>query len=259
MNPGYETLRVTVQPPVAVIRLHRPEARNTVNDRLIDECSRVLSEVDHSVTVVVIEGSPEVFCFGADFQGIHQSVSDGAAQAHDPGPLYDLWLRLASGPFVSVAHVRGQANAGGIGFVAACDIVLAETAATFSLSELLFGLYPACVLPFLIRRVGFQRAHYLTLMTQPVGAEQAREWGLVDACETDSKDLLRRHLLRLRRLSREAIVRYKQYVHRLDDFLVRSRAPALAGNCEVFADARNLRMISRYVQTGLFPWEAGDG
>jgi len=62
-----------------------------------------------------------------------------------------LWLRLATVRTVTISHVRGKANAGGIGFVAASDIVLADETAQFSLSELLFGLYPACVLPFLIR------------------------------------------------------------------------------------------------------------
>lgn len=258
MNPGYQTIQVETRPPVCVLRLNRPEARNTINERLIDECGRALAGLDEGITIVVIEGSAEVFSFGADFQQVARAVAEGSPREQDPGPLYDLWLRLASGPFISVAHVRGQANAGGVGFVAACDIVLAETAATFSLSELLFGLYPACVLPFLIRRIGFQKAHYLTLMTQPVAAEQARQWGLVDACEPNSNDLLRRHLLRLRRLSRDAIARYKEYVNRLDDSLARSRALALEGNRAVFADARNLEKISRYVQTGLFPWEESE-
>jgi polyketide biosynthesis enoyl-CoA hydratase PksH len=255
MSETYQTIQVEVQPPVCTIRLNRPAARNTINDVMVDECNRALGELDDSLSILVIEGSPEVFSFGADFQQIHAALSEGTRKEQDPGPLYDLWLRLSSGPFVSVAHVRGQANAGGVGFVAACDITLADAGATFSLSELLFGLYPACVLPFLIRRVGFQRAHYMTLMTQPVAAEQARQWGLVDACEANSKDLLRRHLLRLRRLSRDTIARYKQFMGRLDDSLVRSRPSALAGNIEVFQDSRNLQRISRYVQTGAFPWE----
>ena len=95
---------------------------------------------------------------------------------------------------MSIAHVRGKANAGGIGFVAACDIVLADSAAVFSLSELLFGLMPACVLPFLVRRIGFAKANAMTLSTQPVGVQVAREWGLVDAFEENSDNLLRKHL-----------------------------------------------------------------
>jgi polyketide biosynthesis enoyl-CoA hydratase PksH len=257
MSERCHTIQVEVDPPFCTIRFARPESRNTINDLMIDECRRVLSGLGENIKIVVLEGSPEVFCFGADFKQVHQAVAEGKPGEQNAAPLYDLWTELATGPFVSVAHVRGQANAGGIGFVAACDIVLAESSAVFSLSELLFGLYPACVLPFLIRRIGVQKAHYMTLMTQPISAEQAHQWGLVDAHDVNSKDLLRKHLLRLRRLSRTGIARYKQYVHSLDDTLARSKSRALAGNREVFTDSHNIEMISRYVETGLFPWENG--
>jgi polyketide biosynthesis enoyl-CoA hydratase PksH len=183
-------------------------------------------------------------------------LAAGSKPDGDPEALYDLWLRLATGPFVTIAHVRGRANAGGIGFVAASDIVLADEGARFSLSELLFGLYPACVLPFLVRRVGFQRAHYLTLTTQPITARQACEWGLVDAIDEQGHTALRRHLQRLRRLSKPAIRRYKTYMRGLERQLVDSRALAVQGNREIFGDAHNLQAISHYVATGVFPWES---
>ena len=204
--------------------------------------------------MVVLSGTPEVFCFGADFKAM-ASTSRKANEHDGPGPLYDLWLRLATGPYVAISHVRGKANAGGIGFVAASDIVLADETAQFSLSELLFGLYPACVLPFLIRRIGFRKAHYLTLMTQPISAKQACEWGLVDAFEPLSEALLRRHLQRLRRLSKTAIRRYKTYMNRISMPLQELKSPAVAANLEVFSDAGNLQAITQYVEQGVFPWE----
>jgi 3-carboxymethyl-3-hydroxy-acyl-[acp] dehydratase len=155
--------------------------------------------------------------------------------------------------------VRGKANAGGIGFVAASDIVLADDTAQFSLSELLFGLYPACVLPFLVRRVGFQKANYLTLMTQPISAKLACEWGLVDALEPVSEVLLRRHLQRLRRLSKTAIRRYKTYVSRISVPLQDLRSAAVAANREILSDASNLQAITQYVEQGIFPWEKAAG
>ena len=151
--------------------------------------------------------------------------------------------------------MRGKANAGGIGFVAACDIVLADAKAVFSLSELLFGLMPACVLPFLIRRIGFAKANYMTLMTQPVTVQNALEWGLVDAYEENSENLLRRNLLRLRRLNKTSIARYKRYMHSIEGSLDACEPGALAANREVFSDTENLQRISRYVKTGEFPWE----
>lgn len=252
----YETLLVRVSHDVCFIQIHRPAANNSINDRLIEEFATALDRCGPQVKVVVVEGGPEVFCFGADFKGLQQSFqATGGAPVMDPEPMYELWRRLASGPFVTIAHVRGQANAGGMGFVAACDMVICDEKASFSLSELLFGLLPACVLPFLIRRVGYARANYMTLTTEPITAKSALEWGLVDDCAADSGNLLRKKLLRLRRLSKSAIQRYKRYANTLDDTLAAAKPKALAANVEVFSDRDNLQKIARYVSTGQFPWE----
>jgi polyketide biosynthesis enoyl-CoA hydratase PksH len=252
----YETLKVRVQDEICFIQICRPEANNAINDRMVEEFVRALDQHEKDVKIVLLEGLPEVFCFGADFKAIEQSLEHRVSgPVLDPGPMYDLWRRLASGPCLTIAHVRGQANAGGIGFVAACDIVLADEKASFGLSELLFGLMPACVLPFLVRRIGRSRANVMTLMTEPVSAKCAQAWGLVDETAEDSANLLRRKLLRLRRLSKTGIARYKRYMNALDDTLTASRTLALEANVEMFSDEDNLHRIARYVRTGQFPWE----
>nr|BAP05579.1 CalS [uncultured Candidatus Entotheonella sp.] len=257
LNVAFHTIRFRTDAGIAYLQFDRPEANNTINDLLVAECRQALADHGEGIRVLVLEGLPEVFCFGADFQAIHGASSepqlDNETQSADV--LYDLWTDLATGPYVTIAHVRGKANAGGIGFVAACDIVLADERAVFSLSELLFGLFPACVLPFLIRRIGMQKAHYMTLMTAPIPVEEAHRWGLVDAYAADSADLLRRHLLRLRRLSKSGIRRYKQYRASIDAFLTASKMKAVAGNREVFSDPENLETIACFVETGQFPWE----
>lgn len=252
----FDTIRVKLEDDICFIQIYRPDDNNTINDLLIQEFSEVLTQCEQSVKVIVIEGLPEVFCFGADFKELQTDVHNPALdQQQNPEPLYNLWLQLSSGPYITIAHVRGKANAGGIGFVAACDVVLCEEKAIFSLSELLFGLMPACVLPFLIRRMGFSKANYLTLMTQPISAKQAQEWGLVDAFEINSENLLRKHLLRLRRLSKTGITRYKRYMNSLNNSLEISKPEAIAANIEVFSDQSNLEKITRFVKTGQFPWE----
>jgi polyketide biosynthesis enoyl-CoA hydratase PksH len=121
-------------------------------------------------------------------------------------------------------------RAGGVGFVAACDIVLADESATFALSELMFGVFPACVLPFLVRKVGVQKSHYMTLTTMPISVQDASASGLVDAYSEDSESLLRKHLIRLSRLSNSAVSEYKKYMHQLNDILMRSRSLAVSTN-----------------------------
>lgn len=250
----YDTIKVHFEESICYLQIDRPEANNTINGQLVAECNEVLSACEEFATVVVLSGSPEVFCYGADFDALARPKAS-PDEEDGPGPLYDLWLRLATGPYVTISQVRGKANAGGVGFVAASDIVVADETAQFSLSEMLFGLYPACVMPFLIRRVGFQKAHYLTLMTQPISAKQALEWGLVDAVDASSEILVRRHVQRLRRLSKVAIQRYKTYMSGMSVPLHELKPKALAANVEVFSDPKNLQAITRYVERGIFPWE----
>lgn len=256
MQADYRTIQVHFEQDTCRIRIHRPDDNNTINGLLIAEITRAMDLCEDHAKIIILEGSADVFCLGADFAELSRSGGDDRERPQDPEPLYELWRRFACGPYITIAHVRGKVNAGGIGFVAASDLVLSEEKAIFSLSELLFGLLPACVLPFLVRRIGFSRANYMTLTTQSIGARQALEWGLVDACEDNSENLLRKQLLRLRRLSKPAIARYKRYAGSLDRSIMLAKPDALRANAEAFSHPRNLEDIARYVSTGRFPWEA---
>ncbi|WP_438432131.1 enoyl-CoA hydratase/isomerase [Gorillibacterium sp. sgz500922] len=253
---NYQTIKVNFQDKVCFIQIHRPEANNTINELLIEECHQVLDLCEETICVVVLEGLPDVFCLGADFQEMHADLSSGQRVEPKPERMYDLWLRLATGPYITISHVRGKVNAGGIGFVAASDMVVSNLSAQFSLSELLFGVFPAAVLPFLVRRIGMHKANYMTLMTQPFSVQRVLDWGLVDGCDSDSQALLRKHLLRLRPLTKKAILRYKQYMSRLNEDLERAKPFAIEANREVFSDPQTLEGIYRYVDKGIFPWES---
>ncbi len=245
----YQTIRCRFEGDICYLQLNRPDADNTINEKLLTEFSDALDVCWENAKIIVVEGLPQVFCFGADFQAL---IADATGT---PERLYDIWQKLATGPFVSIAHVRGKANAGGIGFVAACDLAIADTSAQFSLSELLFGVMPAYVQPFLIRRIGFQKAHALTLMTKPIGVSEACAIGLVDAFSDDSERLLHKHLQRLKLLNKKAVTRYKDYMSSLDDSLASVKPKALAANREVFTDSETIEKIKRYVTSGRFPWE----
>lgn len=250
------TVRVRLDPPVCHLTLYRPDANNAINGEMIDECVRVVAACERDCTVLIIEGLPDVFCVGADFQAVRdQARSGGAVDSDAAARLYALWSAIASGAFVSVAHVRGQANAGGVGFAAACDIVLADSNAWFSLSEMLFGIYPACVLPFLIRRIGVQRANYMTLSTQPVQSDLACQWGLVDAHHANSEVLVHRHLSRLKRLSKESLRHYKHYLQRIADDPADVAATAVASNRAMHTLPGVVEGIAKFVETGRLPWE----
>ncbi|OZG70446.1 enoyl-CoA hydratase [Hahella sp. CCB-MM4] len=256
MSEVYQTIRVRFEGAVCFLQLYRPDADNTINHEMINECHEVLELCrERYITIIVLEGLPEIFCLGGDLESMTASDEGGIPHESMPEQLYELWTLMATGPFITLAHVCGRVNAGGVGFVACCDIVISDIGAQFSLSELLFGLMPACVLPFLVRRTSFQKAHQLTLMTKPISAELAKQWGLVDECEQNSQRVLQQYLSRLKRMNKIAISRYKQYISALADNIQSAKPLALKANREVFSDQDNIENIRRYLQTGQFPWE----
>jgi 3-carboxymethyl-3-hydroxy-acyl-[acp] dehydratase len=253
----YKTIRVNNEGDICYIQFDRESDKNTINQLLIEECLFALKQCrGSSIKIVVLKSSRDIFCNGADFNemlSIHRNNGDSN---HNPEPLYQLWEQLSFGPFITIAQVRGIANAGGIGFVSACDIVLADESAKFGLSELLFGVFPACVMPFLLKRVGYQKAHQLTLMTKPINVETAKQIGLVDDYEIDVDRLLKLHLRRLTCLSRPAIKRYKEYMSEIHSLVHQAKQSALKANQAIFSDKENLQAIFRFVETGQFPWES---
>lgn len=249
------TIKARFEDSICFLQFNRPNAKNTINDLMIQECREVIDQCYDAIKIVVFEGLPEVFCFGADLQG---NLSQGESKEqgeYNPQSLYELWMKMARGPFITISHVRGQANAGGMGFVAASDIVIADNTASFSLSELLFGLLPAMVLPFLIQKIGYQKANYMVLMTKPICVQQAYEWGIVDTYQEKSEQLLWQHISRLKRLPKMGIEKYKNYMGKLNNSVVECMETAVKTNTEVFSDSQNLERIYQFVRNGIYPWE----
>ncbi len=252
---NYETIRVREEGKICYLQIYRPENNNTINDQLIKDCHHVLDSMSNEITIVVLEGLPETFCFGADFKELYQKNQEASENQPHPEDMYELWQRLYTGPFVSIANVKGKVNAGGMGFVSACDIVIADETAVFSLSELLFGIYPAIVFPFLVNKIGLNKANYFTMMTQPLNVEKAYEYGLVNAYAKDTTSLLRRNLLRLKVLSKRGIENYKKYRNQYTEGIFYHKAGAIEANKEMFSNPENLSDIFNFVEKGKYPWE----
>jgi len=244
---SYETLSVRFQDPFCFVQLNRPEEGNSITSLMVKELHQVLDLCGQSVNAVVLSGSPEVFCAGSDIAETYEKMISGQLIEHILEPLYDLFIRFTKEPYITISQVCGKADEGGIGFVAASDIVLAGQKAQFCLSELALGLLPVCTLPFMARRIGLYRTNYMTLMAQPVTVQQAYEWGLVDAYDERSDVLLRKHLLRLKHLSKTGIIRYKRYMNQLNPSLHQSKALALEAVREVISDRDIIERIRQYM------------
>ncbi len=253
----FRTLQVSFQDRICFVRLYRPEANNAINDVMIEELSSLYARLlDSAVTVMVLEGLKDYFCNGADFRFISAKASVNDELALSPELLFDLWFTIATAPIVTISHVEGKVNAGGMGFLGASDMVIANTSASFGLSEMLFGLIPACVMPFLIRRTGFHEAHYLALSTHSMCVEEVKKSGLINVIGPNSTELLRKHLIRLKALSKRSIAQYKDFMNDLCPITPFMRDTALKTNKAVFTNGAVIKGIEEFVTKGAFPWES---
>lgn len=253
----YQTLQENVVREMAVLTLNRPEAANSLNNTMIREMIHFLDKAAEraDIRMIVIKGNATDFCTGLDFKAMADGAGEALLGEDDPDAYYDLLEKISLHPKVVVALVEGKANAGGIGIVAASDLVIAGERAVFGLSEALFGLLPACVLPFLIRRTGFQKAKWMTLMTQPISAGKAQQIGLVDEVSAQPEDTLRLHMLRLVKLESDTVKDMKQYLS--DLWIIQEETRQLAvGKIKGLLHSERVRTnIKNFVQYNKFPWE----
>jgi polyketide biosynthesis enoyl-CoA hydratase PksH len=167
-----------------------------------------------------------------------------------------LLKRLVTLPRVIISVVDGRASAGGVGIVAASDFVFATERSQFSLPEALWGLLPCCVLPFLMRRVGFQKAYMMTLSTQPVTAEQARQFHLADEVSDQPELLVRKVAFRLSRLDPSTLRSLKSYFGKLWVLSEETERTALSELTRLMSSPVVQRNIANFVANRRFPWEA---
>lgn len=256
INMDYQTLKINHQSAVQRIQIYRPEANNSINSQLIQELLSALqaAEAEEAVKVVILEGLPDVFCTGMDFQEIADGKQvDPKMSSHG---YYNILKQMSQCSKVIVSLVRGKVQAGGVGLVAASDIVIADETVTFVLSELLFGLLPACVLPFLIRRIGFQKAYRLALTTQEISASEAYNLGLVDEYGSNTNKLISQYVKRLKYLPSSGVKELKNYINQL--WIIQAETQDLAVNkiSSLLDDPIVQEKIQRFKHEGVFPWQA---
>ncbi len=251
----YKTLKINYQPAVQRIQIYRPEANNSINDELTQELLLALQavEIEETVKIVILEGLPDVFCTGMDFQAIANGELVDTKISADG--YYNILKQMSESSKVIVSLVRGRVQAGGVGFVAASDIAICDENATFVLSELLFGLLPACVLPFLIRRVGFQKAYRLSLTTQPISGSEAYNWGLVDEYGSNVDKLISQYIRRLRYLPESGVKELKDYMNKLWIIQEETQNLAINKSASLLGDPTIQSKIKRFAQEGLYPWQ----
>lgn len=179
MGSDAELVHLDVAAGVATVTLDSPANRNALSAQLRRELAAHLDTAlaDDAARVVVLTHTGRVFCSGMDLtesrgagagdQGVHEFPQILTAILHSPKPV--------------VGRVAGPARAGGVGLVAACDIAVAASEATFAFSEVRIGVVPAVISVPVLPRLLPRAAHELFLTGETFDATRAAAIGLVNS------------------------------------------------------------------------------
>lgn len=168
---------------IATVTLNRPEKRNALTDRMVDEFLDALDGLARSdARVVIVTGAGKGFCAGFDL-----SLADVEAEGDETAfwmgrqeKFATLVTRLRAIPQPTVAAVNGAAAGAGLGLALACDTRIGCEAAGFSSAFIRVGM-SSCdigVSYLLPRAIGTTRAFEMMLTGRMVDAAEAERIGL---------------------------------------------------------------------------------
>ena len=165
-----------VRDGAAWITLNRPEVRNALSSGLITELYDHLMEAnaDKAVRCIVLTGAGKGFCSGADLKNPPGTAGADGRVVPYPEVLTAIW----EGDKPVIAAINGAAFAGGLGLVAASDIVITSEEAVFSFSEVRIGVIPAIISVVCLRKLGPHNGMRLFVTGNRFDGKQAVGYGL---------------------------------------------------------------------------------
>jgi naphthoate synthase len=186
----YEDIRYeTSGPPdagIAKITIDRPEVRNAFRPQTVVELSRAFEQAreDPDVGVIILTGEGEkAFCSGGDQRvrgdrGYETEPGSGVGRFH----VTDLHVQMRRLPKPVVAMVAGYAVGGGHVLHVCCDLTIAADNARFGQTGPRVGSFDGGFgASLLAAQIGQKRAKEIWFLCRQYDAQQALDWGLVNA------------------------------------------------------------------------------
>jgi methylglutaconyl-CoA hydratase len=168
-----QLVKVVVVDGIATITLDSPANRNALSQQLLIDFHAALDVAEQAgARVIVLTHTAPVFCAGAD-------LKERSAGRVESSSYVRAIERLGSTPAPVIAAVDGPVRAGGIGVMAACDLVVVDTSITFAFTEVRIGVAPAIVSEPVMRRCNWSKLAAPYLAAEVFDAARALDMGLV--------------------------------------------------------------------------------
>ena len=126
---NYETLLVDKDKRgVVSLTLNRPEKRNALSAKMIDELTNFAASLTSDIRVTVIQGAGNLFCAGGDLEWMHEQINaDRSTRLVQARKLAFMLKALNELPVPLIAKVHGAAYGGGVGLACVCDYVISNS------------------------------------------------------------------------------------------------------------------------------------
>lgn len=176
--PEADPITVEIRNRTARISLNRPEIRNALSAAMVNRLHEAITaaNADAAVRSIVLTGLGPAFCAGADLKSPPGGEVGAAGRAIGLPGLLNAMLESEK-PILGA--VNGAAFAGGLGLVAACDIVIAAEEAPFAFSEVRIGVIPAVISVVCVRKLGPHWARKLFMTGERFTGREAVALGFV--------------------------------------------------------------------------------
>ncbi len=185
----YEFLELIPRREGAEIRLNRPGAYNALSLALLHELIAVQQEIRDKaktgdVRYVLLTGAGKGFCAGHDLKELRGNP-DRAFYEKTFASCTEVMLGFQALPVPVIAVVQGIATAAGCQLVASVDLAVALPAARFATPGVHIGLFCSTPMVALTRAVGRKQAMEMLAIGEPIDAQTAQQWGLINAVSDD--------------------------------------------------------------------------
>jgi methylglutaconyl-CoA hydratase len=193
----FEHILVQSADGVKTITLNRPEKRNALSLRMIEELTEALNEAESCACgVVILTGAGPAFSAGLDLEYL-ESLRVRTPEEHrrDAEKMARALRTLYDFPKPVIAAVNGPAIAGGMILATIPDFTLATPESKFGLNEVRVGFVPSIAASFLMRQVGEKRRRDLLLTGRLMKAQEALSMGLVTQVVAEEELMQTAHAL----------------------------------------------------------------
>lgn len=184
---SYENLLLEVEAGIAVLKVNRPKALNSLNQEVLEDLIKAFQDLekDEQVRVIVLSGEGKAFVAGADIKAMLDMSADAARKFSATGQALMAMMERLGKPII--AAVNGFALGGGMELALACDFIFASEGAKFGQPEINLGIIPGFGgTQRLPRLIGKAQAKELIFTGGMINAHEAKALGIVNrVCSDD--------------------------------------------------------------------------